>query len=124
MGCSLLRCLEHLLPPPSSLTFVSAELFLSHCLTTFSSLLFHCSFFLPFLNSVIPEALPPLLFDLPSATSGSVLQPANTGLIRHGGSFSQLLTEATPIAPLLPNLATQIHNNWLARKYGRIIPWQ
>jgi len=33
---SLLWCLEHLLPPPSSLTLVTAELFLSHSLTPLS----------------------------------------------------------------------------------------
>jgi len=42
---SLLLHLEHLLPPPSSLTLVSAELFLSHRLTPLSSLLFYCRFF-------------------------------------------------------------------------------
>jgi len=47
---SLLWHLEHLLPlpPPSSLTLVSAELSLSHHLTPLSSVLFHCSFFPPF----------------------------------------------------------------------------
>jgi len=50
---SLLRCLEHLLPPPSSLTLVSAEWFLSHRLTPLSSLLFHCPFFsFPFLYTL------------------------------------------------------------------------
>jgi len=36
------------------------------------------------------------------ASGGSILEPAGTGSVRHGGSFSQLLTEATPIAPWLP----------------------
>jgi len=36
--------------PTSSLTLVSAELFLSHSLTPLSSLPFHCNFFFPFLN--------------------------------------------------------------------------
>jgi len=36
------------------------------------------------------------------ASGGSVLEPAGTGFIRHGGSFSQLLPEATPTAPPLP----------------------
>jgi len=36
-------------PPPSSLTLVSAELFLSHCLTPLSLLLLHRRFF-PFIN--------------------------------------------------------------------------
>jgi len=47
---SLLWHLEHLLPPPSSLTLVSAELFLPHHLTPLTSLLFPQSFFLPFLK--------------------------------------------------------------------------
>jgi len=36
-----------------------------------------------------------------------------TGFTRHGGSFSQLLTEATPIAPFYQNLATQTRNSRL-----------
>jgi len=36
------------------------------------------------------------------ASGVSILELAGTGFVRHGGSFSQLLTEATPIAPLLP----------------------
>jgi len=42
---SLLRHLKHLLPPTSSLTLMSAKLFLSHRLTPLSSLPFHRSFF-------------------------------------------------------------------------------
>ena len=60
---SLLRHLEHLLPAPSSLTLVSAELFLSHGLTPLSWLRFHYRFF-PFLT-VIPEALAPSLLAWP-----------------------------------------------------------
>jgi len=60
------------------------------------------SFFLPLLNYVIPEVLPPLLTGLALASSTSVLEPAGTGFIRPGRSFSQLLTEATPTAPPLP----------------------
>jgi len=44
------------------------------------------------------------------ASSGSVLEPAGTGSIRYGGSFSQLLTESTPIAPHYQNLVMQTHN--------------
>jgi len=99
---SLLQHIEHLLHPASSLSLVSAELFLSHRLIPLSLLPFHHRvFFLPCLKYVIPEALPPLLFGLALASGGSVLEPAGTGFIRHGGSFSQLLTEATPIAPPL-----------------------
>jgi len=36
------------------------------------------------------------------ASGGSILEPAGTQFIKHGGSFQQLLTEATPIAPQLP----------------------
>jgi len=50
---------------------------------------------------------------LPS--SESVLELSGSGFIRHGGSFSQLLTETTPIArpgppPRNQNLAIEIHN--------------
>jgi len=97
---SLLQRLKHLLRPPSSLTLVSAELFLSHRLTPLSQLLSPHSFFLPFLKYVIPEVLPPSLIAL--ASGGSVSEPAGIGFIRHGGSFSQLLTETTPVGPRLP----------------------
>jgi len=64
----------------------------------------HCcfttGFFLPLLKYVITELLPLSLIGL--ASGRSVLQPAGTGFIRHGGSFWQLLTEATPIGPPLP----------------------
>jgi len=85
-------------PPlsPSSLTLVSAESFLSHSVTPLSSLLFHHTFF-PLLKSVIPEALPLSLIGSALASSGSVLEPAGIGFIRHGRSFLLLLTEATPI---------------------------
>jgi len=86
---SLLRCLKHLLPPPSSLTLVSAELFLSHFLTPLSQLPSHLSFYIPFLKYVIPEVLPPSLIGLALGSSRSVLEAAGTGFIRHGGSFSQ-----------------------------------
>jgi len=69
-------------PPPSSLTLVSVELFPSR-------------FFSPLLKYFITEALPLSLIGLALASSGSVLEVAGTSLIRHGGSFSQLLTEAT-----------------------------
>jgi len=36
------------------------------------------------------------------ASGESVLEPAGTGSIRQGGSFWQLLTETTPVAPPLP----------------------
>jgi len=41
-------------------------------------------FFLPLLTYVITEALPPSLMGLALASSGSVLEPAGTGFIRHG----------------------------------------
>ena len=55
--------------------------------------------FFTLLSYVIPEALPLFLMGSALVSSGSVLEPAGTGFIRHGGSFWQLLTEATPIAP-------------------------
>jgi len=96
-------------PPPSSLTLVSAELFLSHCLTPLSQLpSYHrfVFFFVSLLKYVIPEALP---IGLDLASRGSVLELAGTGFVRHGGSFWQLLTEATPIVPLLPKPITRLY---------------
>jgi len=92
-------------PPPSFFTDLDVcrvvSLTLSH-----SSLLtaFHHVFFLPLLKCVIPEALPPLLTGLALGSGQSILELAGTGLIKHGGSFLQLLTEDTPTASLLPNL--------------------
>jgi len=121
---SLLRYFGHLLLPASSLTLVSAELFLSHCLTLLSNcrLTAEFFFFYPFLNSVITEALPPSLIGLALASSGSVSEPASTGFIKHGGSFQQLLTEATPIVPPLPKPCMQTHNSKL-REF-RILTFQ
>jgi len=91
-------------PPshPSSLTLVSAELFLLHLLGPLSwlLLLLHSSFS-PLLNYVMPEVLPPSLMGLALASSGSVLDLAGTGSIKSGGSFWQLLAAATSVAPLL-----------------------
>ncbi|KAM9590844.1 uncharacterized protein ACIBXB_005893 [Morphnus guianensis] len=90
-------------PPPSSLTLVSAGLFLLHVLTPLSG----CHFCLSqqlfsFLKNVITEALPLSLIGLALASSGSVLEPAGIGSVGHSGSFQQLLTEATPVTPPLP----------------------
>ena len=44
------------------------------------------------------------------ASGGSILEPAGTGSVRHGGSFWQLLTESHPCTPHHPpyqNLAMQ-----------------
>jgi len=43
--------------------------------------------------------LPPSLAGLDLASCGSICELDGTGFIRHGGSFSQLLTEATPYSP-------------------------
>jgi len=81
---------------------VSAELFLSHALTPhFWLLLVLCRVF-PLLHCVIPEVLPPSLMGSALASGGSVLELSGTGSVGHRGSFWQLLTEATPVAPLLP----------------------
>jgi len=90
-------------PPPSFFTDLGVcrvvSLTSSHSsLSTAVSL----KYFLRHLKYVIPEALLPSLIGLALASGGSILEPAGTGFIRYGGSFSQLLTEATPIAPPLP----------------------
>jgi len=82
--------------PSSAQTLGSAEVLLSHSLTPLS-----CCCSLP-LNYFIPEVLPPSLMGSALASDGSVLEPAGVGSIRYGGCFQQLLTEATPVAPLLP----------------------
>jgi len=87
--------------PPASLILVPEELFLSHCLTLFSLPFYHI-FFLPLLKYVITEALAPSLTSLALISVESVLEPPGIGFIRHGGSFSQLLTESTTISPPLP----------------------
>jgi len=97
--------------PPSSLTLVSAELFLSHSLTPLSCCTYcYTGRFSPQLKYVMPEVLPPSLMGLASASSGSVLEPAGI-TIGHGGSFWQLYTEATRVAFLLPKpcYANPIH---------------
>jgi len=68
---------------------------------------FYCIFF-PLIKYVLTEALPLSLTVLALASGQSVLELVATAFIRHGGSFSQLLTEAPPIAPLLP---TPCHAN-------------
>jgi len=86
-GESLLRRLEHLLPPPSALTLVSAELLLSQSHSSLQLQLLLHRFFLPFLKYVITEVLPPLLIGLALASNGSILELAGTGSVRHMGSF-------------------------------------
>jgi len=61
----------------------------------------HCVFF-PLLKYLISEVLPLSLIGSASVSSGSILELADIGSIRHGGSFWQLLTEATPVALPLP----------------------
>jgi len=46
--------------------------------------------------------LPLSLTGLALGSARSVFGTASTGFIKHGGSFSQFLPEATPIAPPLP----------------------
>ena len=57
-------------PPPSSLTLVSAELFLSHCLLSLSCCKMPLCRFFFFLNYVFPEVLPPSLMAWPLPVVG------------------------------------------------------
>jgi len=98
MGCRGTSALTPETPPPlpSSLTLVSTELFLSHILTPLSG--YKCCSavtFPPLRKYVITEALPPPLTGPALASSGSLLEPAGTGSVGHGGNFQQLPTEAT-----------------------------
>ena len=57
---------------------------------------------LPVLEYLITEVLPLLLIGWALGSGGSVLEPADIGSVGHRGSFHQLLTEATSVAPSLP----------------------
>jgi len=46
-------------------------------------------------------ALPPSLIGSALESSRSILELAGIDSVRHRGSFQQLLTKATPVAPLL-----------------------
>lgn len=87
-------------PPPSEMTWVSAEQLLSWILTPLSGccLLFTQYLFL-LLNFDIPEVLPPSLMGSALVSGGSILALAGVGSVEHGEIFSQLLTEAAPAAP-------------------------
>jgi len=75
-------------------------------------------FFLPF-KYFITEVLPLLLVGLALASGGSVLEPAGVGSSGLRESFWQLLTEATPVAPLLP---TPWHVNPVHPSYFEMWP--
>jgi len=59
-------------------------------------------FFSPLLKYVITEALPPSLMGSALASREPLVKLASFGSIGHRGSFQQRLTEATPVAHLLP----------------------
>jgi len=70
----------------------------------------------PLLNYVTPDALPPSLMGLSMASSGSILELPGIGSIGHRGSFSQLLTQATPVAPsCYQNLAMQTQYKFICQ---------
>lgn len=72
--------------PPTPLTLESAELFVSHILTSLSwQELLLCSNFWPFKN-LIPEALPQSLMGSALVSSWSTLKQCGIGFVRHGGS--------------------------------------
>ena len=92
------------------------------CCSHIFSLLYpaaNCPFFFLF-NCIIPEVLPSSLMGLALASHVSLLEMAGTAFSRHGGSFWQLLTEATPTVPPLPKPchASPIHLSSLEREGG------
>ena len=99
---SLLWRLKHLLHPLLLHWPWCLQSCFFHIVSLLSTAVSPQYFFLPLLKYVITEVLPPLLICLVLASGGSILEPASTGFIRHGGSFSQLFTEATPISSPLP----------------------
>jgi len=72
-------------PPLSSLTLVSAGLFLAY--THFSLLDAVVQQFLPLLKHVTTEMLPVPLMDSALASCRSFLEPAGTGFVQHSGSL-------------------------------------
>ena len=96
-GCrKILLCSRSTLCPPAK-TWVSAGLFLSHFLTPFPS---RCcaAFFL------LPRGTLSITHDSALASSGSFLEPSGAGCNLTWGGCWALLTEATPVASLLPKL--------------------
>jgi len=105
---SLLRHFGHLLPPSYFTDLgVCRVVSLTSSRSSLSTAVSLLRFFLPFLEYVITEALPPSLIGLGLGlgSSGSVLEPASTGFIKRGRSFSQ---PCSP--PCYQNLAMQTHN--------------
>lgn len=82
---------------PLSLTLVVSFTFLLFSLAAVSIVQFHL-----ILKCVIPEALPLSVWGLALASGEYFLEPAVIGSAGHRGGFWQLLTEATPVAVLLP----------------------
>ena len=101
-GESLLQCLEHHLLLLLHWPWCMQGCF-SHVVSLLSSCF--CAVFLPFLKYVITEVLPALLRGSPLASGGSVLKPAETVSVQHGGSSWCLLAEAaTTAAPATKTL--------------------
>jgi len=85
-------------PPPSSLTLVSAGLFLSHSRTPLSRLLPPCSFS-PLLKHVITEALPPLLIGLALASQQVCLRSGWCWLYQTRGKLLAASHRSQPYSP-------------------------
>lgn len=84
------------LPPLSSLILLSAELFHVFFLLSLAVVAVVQQFFPPLLNYSITEELPQSLMGPDLTSDGSFLEPAGIDSIRCGGSFQQLIAEATP----------------------------
>lgn len=80
--------------PPSSLTLLSADLFLSYFLTPLSQLL--CGVSYSFLSMLSPS-YSQLLMGSALASSELVLEMTGTGSVQHGDNFWCLFTEAIPV---------------------------
>jgi len=73
-------------PPPSLLTLVSAELFVSFSLISPAAMAAMQQLFL-LLKYVTTDVLSLLLMGLALASGGSILEPAGVGSVGHWGSF-------------------------------------
>lgn len=82
--------------PPCALTLVPGAFLLGYC---HSSLAAFASVHFPLVKYIIPVSLAPPLMDLAMARGRSILEPPGIGSVGHVGSFCQLLSECTLVAP-------------------------
>lgn len=103
-------------PPPPSLTWISAELFLSYIFTALLQLLLCTVWVFPVLKYIITKTLPKSLI---CGQQWVPLGATKTVFVGYRGSFWCLLTESTPAAALL---SKSCHVN--LKQYTRNMGWK